>query len=62
MSHMAGHEKGKDDMKELEEAMRQETTLDTTVHVNNELGVGQDIVTIGEIYLAIGRAAWMVRV
>ncbi|MDR0218774.1 MAG: IscS subfamily cysteine desulfurase [Enterobacteriaceae bacterium] len=37
------------DLKELEAAMRDDTILVSIMHVNNEIGIVQDIVTIGEM-------------
>ena len=42
------------DLKELEAAMRDDTILVSIMHVNNEIGVVQDIATIGEMCRARG--------
>jgi cysteine desulfurase len=42
-------ENGLLDLKKLEAAMRDDTVLVSVMHVNNELGVIQDITTIGEM-------------
>ncbi|RZQ54537.1 IscS subfamily cysteine desulfurase [Pseudoalteromonas phenolica] len=48
-TYLEVEENGLLDLKKLEAAMRDDTVLVSVMHVNNELGVIQDITTIGEI-------------
>ncbi len=48
-TYLEVEENGLLDLKKLESAMRDDTVLVSVMHVNNELGVIQDITTIGEI-------------
>ncbi|GAP74482.1 MULTISPECIES: IscS subfamily cysteine desulfurase [Pseudoalteromonas] len=49
VTYMDVEENGLLDLKKLEAAMRDDTILVSVMHVNNELGVIQDIATIGEM-------------
>jgi cysteine desulfurase len=49
VTYMDVEENGLLDLKKLEAAMRDDTVLVSVMHVNNELGVIQDIATIGEM-------------
>ncbi|WP_372770059.1 IscS subfamily cysteine desulfurase [Pseudoalteromonas sp.] len=49
VTYMDVEENGLLDLKKLEAAMRDDTVLVSVMHVNNELGVVQDIATIGEM-------------
>ncbi|MCO7189218.1 MULTISPECIES: IscS subfamily cysteine desulfurase [unclassified Pseudoalteromonas] len=49
VTYMEVEENGLLDLKKLEAAIREDTTLISVMHVNNELGVIQDIATIGEM-------------
>jgi cysteine desulfurase len=48
-TYLEVEENGLLDLKKLEAAMRDDTVLVSVMHVNNELGVIQDITTIGDI-------------
>ena len=48
-TYLEVEENGLLDLKKLEAAMRDDTVLVSVMHVNNELGVIQDITTIGEM-------------
>ena len=48
-TYLEVEENGLLDLKKLETAMRDDTVLVSVMHVNNELGVIQDITTIGEM-------------
>ncbi|GLX65433.1 IscS subfamily cysteine desulfurase [Proteus sp. DFP240708] len=49
VTYLAPKSDGLIDLKELEEAMREDTILVSIMHVNNEIGVVQDIAAIGEL-------------
>ena len=49
VTYLAPKNDGLIDLKELEEAMREDTILVSIMHVNNEIGVVQDIAAIGEL-------------
>ncbi|WP_193014816.1 IscS subfamily cysteine desulfurase [Proteus sp. FME41] len=49
VTYLAPKRDGLIDLKELEEAMREDTILVSIMHVNNEIGVVQDIAAIGEL-------------
>ncbi|HEY2451638.1 MAG TPA: IscS subfamily cysteine desulfurase [Scandinavium sp.] len=49
VTYLAPQRNGIIDLKELEAAMRDDTILVSIMHVNNEIGVVQDIATIGEL-------------
>ncbi|AZZ99377.1 IscS subfamily cysteine desulfurase [Pseudoalteromonas sp. R3] len=49
VTYMEVEENGLLDLKKLEAAIREDTILISVMHVNNELGVIQDIATIGEM-------------
>lgn len=49
VTYLAPKSDGLIDLKELEDAMREETILVSIMHVNNEIGVVQDIAAIGEL-------------
>ena len=49
MTYLAPQRNGIIDLKELEAAMRDDTILVSIMHVNNEIGVVQDIATIGDV-------------
>lgn len=49
VTYMEVEENGLLDLKKLEATMREDTILVSVMHVNNELGVIQDIATIGEM-------------
>ncbi|MCK9782932.1 MULTISPECIES: IscS subfamily cysteine desulfurase [Enterobacterales] len=49
VTYLAPKHDGLIDLKELEEAMREDTILVSIMHVNNEIGVVQDIAAIGEL-------------
>ena len=49
VTYMDVEENGLLDLKKLEQTMREDTVLVSIMHVNNELGVIQDIATIGEM-------------
>ena len=49
MTYLAPKSDGLIDLKELEAAMRDDTILVSIMHVNNEIGVVQDIAAIGEL-------------
>ncbi|MCG7534456.1 IscS subfamily cysteine desulfurase [Pseudoalteromonas sp. OOF1S-7] len=49
VTYMEVEENGLLDLKKLEAAIREDTILISVMHVNNELGVIQDITTIGEM-------------
>ena len=49
VTYMDVEENGLLDLKKLEATMREDTILVSVMHVNNELGVIQDIATIGEM-------------
>ena len=49
VSYLDPEENGLVDLKKLEEAMRDDTILVSIMHVNNEIGVIQDIAAIGEL-------------
>ena len=49
MTYLAPKSDGLIDLKELEVAMRDDTILVSIMHVNNEIGVVQDIAAIGEL-------------
>lgn len=48
VTYLAPQRNGIIDLNELEAAMRDDTILVSIMHVNNEIGVVQDIATIGE--------------
>jgi cysteine desulfurase len=54
VTYLAPQSNGIIDLKELEAAMRDDTILVSIMHVNNEIGVVQDIATIGEMCRARG--------
>ncbi|MEJ3965806.1 cysteine desulfurase [Citrobacter braakii] len=54
VTYLAPQRNGIIDLKELEAAMRDDTILVSIMHVNNEIGVVQDIATIGEMCRARG--------
>lgn len=54
VTYLAPQRNGIIDLKELEAAMRDDTILVSIMHVNNEIGVVQDIATIGELCRARG--------
>ena len=54
VTYLAPKSNGIIDLKELEAAMRDDTILVSIMHVNNEIGVVQDIATIGEMCRARG--------
>ncbi|EKN4922601.1 TPA: IscS subfamily cysteine desulfurase [Yersinia enterocolitica] len=49
VTYLAPQSNGIIDLKQLEAAMREDTILVSIMHVNNEIGVVQDIVEIGEM-------------
>ncbi|SUC01805.1 cysteine desulfurase [Proteus vulgaris] len=49
VTYLAPKSDGLIDLKELEEVMREDTILVSIMHVNNEIGVVQDIAAIGEL-------------
>ncbi|CNB46502.1 cysteine desulfurase [Yersinia frederiksenii] len=49
VTYLAPQSNGIIDLKQLEAAMREDTILVSTMHVNNEIGVVQDIAEIGEM-------------
>lgn len=49
VTYLAPKSDGLIDLKELEDAMREDTILVSIMHVNNEIGVVQDIAAIGEL-------------
>ncbi|MDC9592730.1 IscS subfamily cysteine desulfurase [Xenorhabdus sp. IM139775] len=49
ITYLAPMSNGMLDLKELEAAMREDTILVSIMHVNNEIGIVQDIMTIGEL-------------
>ncbi|MGP6378820.1 IscS subfamily cysteine desulfurase [Yersinia bercovieri] len=49
VTYLAPQSNGIIDLKQLEAAMREETILVSIMHVNNEIGVVQDIAAIGEM-------------
>lgn len=49
VTYLAPKSDGLIDLKELEDAMREDTILVSIMHVNNETGVVQDIAAIGEL-------------
>ncbi|CAM3254415.1 IscS subfamily cysteine desulfurase [Xenorhabdus nematophila] len=49
ITYLAPMNNGMIDLKELEAIMREDTILVSIMHVNNEIGIVQDIVTIGEM-------------
>ncbi len=49
VTYLAPKSDGLIDLKELEAAMRDDTILVSIMHVNNEIGVVQDIAAIGEL-------------
>ncbi|QHB34645.1 IscS subfamily cysteine desulfurase [Yersinia canariae] len=49
VTYLAPQSNGIIDLKQLEAAMREDTILVSIMHVNNEIGVVQDIATIGEM-------------
>lgn len=49
VTYLAPKSDGLIDLKELEDAMREDTILVSIMHVNNEIGVVQDIAVIGEL-------------
>lgn len=49
VTYLAPQSNGIIDLKQLEAAMREDTILVSIMHVNNEIGVVQDIAAIGEI-------------
>ncbi|GAB7203711.1 cysteine desulfurase [Dickeya oryzae] len=49
VTYLAPQRNGIIDLKELEAAMRDDTIVVSIMHVNNEIGVVQDIATIGEM-------------
>lgn len=49
MTYLAPQSNGIIDLKQLEAAMREDTILVSIMHVNNEIGVVQDIAEIGEM-------------
>ena len=54
VTYLAPQRNGIIDLKELEAAMRDDTILVSIMHVNNEIGVVQDIAAIGEMCRARG--------
>ncbi|ELP06990.1 cysteine desulfurase, partial [Salmonella enterica subsp. enterica serovar Enteritidis str. 50-5646] len=54
VTYLAPQRNGIIDLNELEAAMRDDTILVSIMHVNNEIGVVQDIATIGEMCRARG--------
>jgi len=54
VSYLAPQRNGIIDLKALEAAMREDTVLVSIMHVNNEIGVIQDIAAIGELCHARG--------
>ncbi len=52
VTYLAPKSDGLIDLKELEAAMRDDTILVSIMHVNNEIGVVQDIAAIGEYAVA----------
>ena len=54
VTYLAPQSNGIIDLKELEAAMRDDTILVSIMHVNNEIGVVQDIAAIGEMCRARG--------
>jgi len=54
VTYLAPQRNGLIDLKELEAAMREDTVLVSIMHVNNEIGVIQDIAAIGELCHARG--------
>ncbi|BET97403.1 IscS subfamily cysteine desulfurase [Xenorhabdus taiwanensis] len=49
ITYLAPMSNGLIDLKELEATMREDTILVSIMHVNNEIGIVQDIMTIGEL-------------
>ncbi|KLU16048.1 MULTISPECIES: IscS subfamily cysteine desulfurase [Xenorhabdus] len=49
ITYLAPMSNGLIDLKELEAALREDTILVSIMHVNNEIGIVQDILTIGEL-------------
>ncbi|MBC8948355.1 MULTISPECIES: IscS subfamily cysteine desulfurase [Xenorhabdus] len=49
ITYLAPMNNGLIDLKELEATMREDTILVSIMHVNNEIGIVQDIMTIGEL-------------
>lgn len=54
VTYLAPQPNGIIDLKQLEAAMREDTILVSIMHVNNEIGVVQDIAEIGEMCLSRG--------